>query len=1044
VMLEERTVFKFVSPRGPSDGTSVDPDDGGVDLTVPELLDDLTVDPSGPAPEVVDRLADQPTMSATELDSTVLAKVWRALPSVSGLTTAELHELSVNGYRLRDLAATPEFEDDYRRVADSWLTLRLRGVAGPLYKHERLIRLGQLFLRLRSAPESFLEPGLAARLLKAPVVYPRAWREARRPRHELGAVDTEDGPGPSPMAQELEERREEYAELVLRTALRERLQAKVGQVHTSWRREQVVSAPADEVAERYRGGVISWLARAILGRPVLALRTAPVPAVRLDDDFYARLDANLGPNERAELSGVFDSLPNGRPEGFADLVSSVDTGELVADANRVCSVIQTLEQALATSFPSAGVHQTSESRPAVRAVGWGDLVVARESLVGYDASEIAHIENVLSGEEKLREHERTHTTELVTETETQEETETERDLQTTDRYELQSESEHVIEQDFSLEAGVNTSGRYGLTRVETSLEVGFQQSKTDARNSSLTLAKDIVSRAVERTFESVRELRRLTITEQIRELNRHGITNVAVPGQEQAPESLSGIYLWLEKIHEVELRHYGTRLMVEFHVPEPAVGLLQRTDRDSESLPKVPPFQIGPNDVRESNYLCFARRYGAEDIDPPPPAYVEIGWAWASTPNEEEDEDTSEDVVADTITALDGYLPVWGNAKVSAHPAHAGDNDTYVALGGMTVVTAVGTSFAEDDFEFDPRQPWPSGIPVSIRAHGHFDKTLAVHVAITCERMPEALTAWQLRTWEKLRAAHQVLVRERESAEEAARLAQTSALFTVQGRPDAVKREIERDELKKWAIKIMRLVPFDFDAVELVGDHEEVDPADADAQAPIVRFFEEAFEWRQMTYFLHPYFWGRRDAWHARAGLSDPDPRHLAFLRAGSARAIVPVTPGYEGRVLQYLESDPDEDELERITTPEPEEAPEDSEFEDLWLELLLNRKDDVALGSGTLSVQNGDARVSINEDSTWEASERDLGRELYIGGDQYTVAAVAGEREIDLDEPYRGETDPEAPYATGTVPFGPPWLVRIPTSLVILSEERDKLPTFD
>jgi hypothetical protein len=96
-------------------------------------------------------------------------------------------------------------------------------------------------------------------------------------------------------------------------------------------------------------------------------------------------------------------------------------------------------------------------------------VVARETLVGYQAREIAHIENILPGEEKLRKHERVDTREEVVEVETLRETEKEHDSQTTDRFELQNQSQSAIQENFTAKAGVNTSGQYGLTKVETSL-----------------------------------------------------------------------------------------------------------------------------------------------------------------------------------------------------------------------------------------------------------------------------------------------------------------------------------------------------------------------------------------------------------------------------------------------------------------------------------------------------------------------------------------------------------------------------------------------
>jgi hypothetical protein len=844
-------------------------------------------------------------------------------------------------------------------------------------------------------------------------------------------------PSTSKLTKNIAQKKREYAEFVRRITLRESIQSKASAAYTQWKKERAEATPtppARATRSRRIGGLLQRASDFIFGTQVTGVRSQQIPVARLDESFYTQLEGRLTNDEKQEAGTAL----NRRPPFFNDLLPDLDTGKLIVEANDACAAIKVWEEEETQKPPEADTRTPTRDRPSVRAIGWGDLIVARERLIGYDANEIAHIENVLSGEEKIREHERTKTTEQVTETETTQNTETERDLQTTNRYEIQTEAQKTVEQDFSIQTGVNTSGRYGLTEVETSLDAGFQQSQSESRSSSVQLAKDIVSRAVERTFESVRELRRLTLTEQIRELNTHKINNTPA----DKTSSRSGVYLWVEKIHEVELRQYGTRLMIEFHIPEPAVSLLGLNKPDIKDIRKPAPLTVGPKDINQGNYLCLTKLYGAEDVEPPPPQFIQVGYAWASTPDESANEDTSEEAVQDTINIPEGYRPVSGNVIVSSINIGSDHLDVVMAVGGQEVIQVEDVDTMLGEFEFDPADQWPQGVPVSLRSHGAFDKTLIAQIALRCERTAEAYTAWQLRAWEKIRAAHQVLVREFERAIEEANFS-SPTLFQIQGRPEAENRQIEMEELRKWAIKTMRLASFDFDAVVQVGDHPEIDPLDADFQSPIVRFFEEAFEWRQMTYFLYPYFWGRRDAWKLRQQLTDSDPRHEAFLRAGAARVIVPVTPGYEERVLHYLDSDPAQDELVRISEPEPGQIPPaDSAVEDLWLELLVNKNETLALGSGTLAVQKDSLLVTINDDSTWFTSDRDLGRELYIGGDSYTIASIsaANRRQFNLDGPYKGETNNSARYATGSVPYGPPWLVKIPTSLVILSEEKPKL----
>jgi hypothetical protein len=208
----------------------------------------------------------------------------------------------------------------------------------------------------------------------------------------------------------------------------------------------------------------------------------------------------------------------------------------------------------------------------------------------------------MPGEEKTRKHELKQTTEEVSETTTLTEQTREKDLQTTDRHELQTQVNSVIDEKFSIKAGVNLSGRYGVTTVNTSLDTTFDRNKSESRSATSQVAQEIISKTVDKTFESVRELRRTTITEAVREFNLHSLKNLAVSGS-PAPKAISGVYCWVEKIHEVALRHYGTRLMVEFHIPEPGLSLFSQALASRISVPKPAPLAIGPLDI-DQRIIC--------------------------------------------------------------------------------------------------------------------------------------------------------------------------------------------------------------------------------------------------------------------------------------------------------------------------------------------------------------------------------------------------------------------------------------------------------
>ena len=444
---------------------------------------------------------------------------------------------------------------------------------------------------------------------------------------------------------------------------------------------------------------------------------------------------------------------------------------------------------------------------------------------------------------------------------------------------------------------MNTSGQYGVTHVDTSLDRAFSQSKSQSQSSSINTAHEIVTKAVERTFERVRRLGRLTITEEIRELNRHELAN-------RRTKAVSGMYLWVEKIQKVELRHYGTRMMVEFHVPEPALSLLERFTAGNVRR-RLPPFNVSPSGIHWGNYACLTQRYGAMDVDPPPTQCIEVGFGWVSKLNEE-DEGWGEDQFTSMINIPDGYHPTWARVLWSGLRGKSTNQEFNFAfaVGGQSENVEYGPTLSHGIRVLALRGfDWPQGVPVSGRVHGTWDGAMYVHVALYCVRTWEALEAWRLRTWQALRVGYEALERKLAQDEQQQAYQRNVLGPVITGRPAAENRRIERGELQKWAIKSMRAVPQNFNAIEQIGEFQEMSTRHAEAQAPIVRFYEDAFEWEHMNYFLYPYHWARRASWRMRTAVEAMgDPTHQAFLEAGAARVIVPVTPGFEDKVAWFLD----------------------------------------------------------------------------------------------------------------------------------------------
>ena len=1046
---DRQPIFKMIHLRGVDTNTIETPEDSrnGDPGAIIERLIDNSIDPFN--------LDDDVVMSLhTSLEGASVTNLSKITNAVERLLIKEEHtnatiigkkKVDFDGQTLmlKEIAANPTFQKEFVNQYNIWVLDRLTNTnEDKIADSEKRLRIANLIKQLGTG--SRIDPGLIdiQYLLKAHVTLPKSITRKAKKTEAISIEYTKKLEGANKRYQEESKSYNKInSDLDALETVQEQLlnkwSAEVSKKSESQKRTTVVG--------EYQIGFIEKARNWLFGTIPKIVEAVPIEESTMDATFFAALKNSVS----EDAAPFVDKLAAEKTLSLGSALQVIEGSR--KELNRKGAF---LYDSMSTYWhdswryipPSAEEPIPKKLEYAIKALGWGDLIVATERLVDYKAQEIAHIENVLSGELKVRNHSKSRRVEEFIETEITEENESEHELETTDRYELQTESEKAIETDFSISAGVNTSGRYGLTKVETSLDADFSRSQSESRSNTTNVAKEIVEKAVERTLKKTRELRRQNIITEIIETNEHTLSNVTTE-PDVIPKSISGIYRWVEKVHEVQLRHYGKRFMLEFHIPEPAITLTSAKPLVNVGIEPPDDFTLAIKEINAHSYKTEAQRYQATGIEPPPEKFIEVGYAWVSTPDEEADEDTSEDTIAKTVTIPTEYM-VWGiEVTVNAIPINTSSFKVQVSVGGryITLNSKVGNSIHSNFLPLDP-QSWPGGFPITAIAHGHFDKTMALNARLFCILSDRAYEKWQIDTHAQISAAYQSRLIDYQDAVAQAEF--TNGLgVDITSRPEAINRRTEREELKKWAIKTFRNSLIDFNGIISVDNINEVDPNAADNNARPIQFYEEAFEWDQMSYFFYPYFWGSREENRTRRSFTDTDSRFESFLRSGAARVIVPVTPGYKKRVILYLSADNSFSEIEKINLGvglkdgETPDRIENSEYKTLWAELLQDRKDDVARGSGTLNVTKGEKDVIINDDSTWELSDIDIGREIFIRGNRYEVETIdLITNTLTLNDIYLGDDEEDAIYVTGSVPFGPSWTVNLPTNLVILDENKDNI----
>jgi hypothetical protein len=190
------------------------------------------------------------------------------------------------------------------------------------------------------------------------------------------------------------------------------------------------------------------------------------------------------------------------------------------------------------------------------------------------------------------------------------------------------------------------------------------------------------------------------------------------------------------------------------------------------------------------------------------------------------------------------------------------------------------------------------GIPVAIETWRAMDYSMGME--IKCQRTLRAREKWQQETHSALLQAYQKL---RSAYEQKLAALQAQAGVQIAGRNPGANLAMVRDEMKKLCVTLLTQQHFElFNAIETGAlGLPQTNLDEAAPEGVYVRFFEHAFEWENMTWVFYPYFWGRKEEWVERIHYQDVDPDFEAFLKAGWARAIVPVRPGFEPAVEHFM-----------------------------------------------------------------------------------------------------------------------------------------------
>lgn len=531
-----------------------------------------------------------------------------------------------------------------------------------------------------------------------------------------------------------------------------------------------------------------------------------------------------------------------------------------------------------------------------------DLITIERSPARYEYGEIAHVENVMAAEIRKREHTDITRTEIIRLDEEEVEETEEHDLQTTDRFELEKEMERTMRQELSLQVGASVSGTYGFVSFSADANFGFSMGSSSSTTEAQRFAKEVAEKTANRVTRRVRSVRETRMMRELVERNAHEFDNSA------GEEARVGIYRWLDKVYGMQLKNHGPRLLVDLMVPDPGAVLRQaRNGEDAPPTSIVPSpesLKIHPGNL-VTTYQKAVEAYGIAISAPPKgrresaPSIATVtqnatATQIASIPADFQAKKWELDLTV--VTFNRDYVPYvhdWNIFSVTV--TWAGNSVVLTKADGKLNVNSKTHGTASKDVT---TSPLTGSVQFTTVGSATLEYTLSVSYEI--EPTAAALQAWEDEAWAKIVAAYQAALDAERAA--ASLTAEPASAPAFESNPTK-NRSLVFEELKRLSIATLTRTHLDFPRpTDSTIQPAKFDHVAAQLLGESVRFVEQAFEWRQLAFVLYPYFWAQRGDWLSRLRMSDPDFEFEQFLKAGYARVVVAIRPGFEQAVMHWFD----------------------------------------------------------------------------------------------------------------------------------------------
>jgi hypothetical protein len=478
----------------------------------------------------------------------------------------------------------------------------------------------------------------------------------------------------------------------------------------------------------------------------------------------------------------------------------------------------------------------------------------------------------------------------------------------TEKTELSQSTDSQSKHSSALDLSAQVSGSYGFVTFSAS-------SKLDLNSSDELTRKDSRNHTESQTRKaSLRTKKEHKVTIDTKSTIGKEETSTRTVMNPSDTNAMRIDYFSMIRKWRVQLYRYGLRMTYDIAIPEPGATFREVYSQINEikvqlAIPFT--FSVKPEDITPKTYTGLAVYYNVP-LEAPPDAFIPFTVSDVFAPGN----DGSWHINKLEFDIADGY--VLTGALLDADLGNFDHPDRWFKFYGGPENLITTTPEASLHSEMT----WLHG------ALGHQKLQYIIQnmdmvsfgIAITASVRPEVLQAWQARSWAALRQG--ALNQYYENAQRLQQMREQLAAQAAAGDTLTLRRE-ENEEIMKAILRWLfgpsfHIVPSDISVLAQppakpggfasIANPEQGHMDDQGWNrilhyGEMIKFLHEAIEWENVLYFLYPYFWDVPSNWDAARILTHPDPTRQAFLRAGSARVVLTIRPGFEISFAALMET---------------------------------------------------------------------------------------------------------------------------------------------